>query len=85
MSRIRVNIDRLELNGFEPSDSKALENALKGQLKQVLADPGARNEWARPQRTPVMRLRPMPLEPGTTGATQLGEKIARAIGTRVKP
>jgi hypothetical protein len=85
MSRIRVEIDRLVLNGFEPLEGKAVSEALEGQLQQVLADPGARNEGARSHRTPVMRLGRMPLEPGTTGATQLGEKIARAIGTGVKP
>ena len=32
MSRIRLNIDRLVLNGFEPREGKALANALEAQF-----------------------------------------------------
>ena len=47
MRRIRLNIDRLVLNGFDPHEGKALAGALESQLQQVLADPATRNEWAQ--------------------------------------
>ena len=33
MSRIRLNIERLVLNGFGPVEGKALANALEAQLQ----------------------------------------------------
>ena len=42
MSRIRVDIDRLVLNGFEPLEGKELANALETQLQHVLGNPAMR-------------------------------------------
>lgn len=84
MSRIRLNIERLVLNGFEPCEGKALANALESQLQRVLADPATRGEWAHPHRTPMMKLGRMPLQPGTSGARQLGTQMAKAVGRGLK-
>ena len=85
MSKIRLNIDRLVLNGFEPQEGKVLSEALQSQLSQVLADRATRAEWARSHRTPVMKLGRMPLEAGSTGARKLGGQVARAVGKGLKP
>jgi hypothetical protein len=80
MSRIRVNIDRLVLNGLEPLEAKALEEAFRDQLSQVLADHTKRSEWPRSHRTSVLKLGPVPLETGTVGAVKLGKRIGQATG-----
>jgi hypothetical protein len=85
MSRIRLNIDRLVLKGFEPLEGKALAEALQAQLSQVLADPAARTGWARSHRTPVLKLGGMPLQAGTTGASKFGGQVAHAVGRGLKP
>lgn len=84
MSRIRLNIDRLVLNGFEPPEAKALTEALRSQLSLVLSDPRTRHTWAS-HRTPVLKLGPVPLETGTTGAGKLGKRIGQAVGKGLKP
>jgi hypothetical protein len=85
MSRIRLNIDRLVLNGFEPLEGKPLVDALRSQLVQALADPKARVEWARSHRTPVRKLGRMPLQPGTVGANRFGRQVGIAVGRGLKP
>jgi hypothetical protein len=85
MSRIRVTIDRLVLSGFDPGDRKALAEGLQSELSRVLADPAARAEWARPHRTPVLRLGAMPVDPTPSGARKFGGGIAQAIGKGLKP
>jgi hypothetical protein len=85
MSRIRLDIDRLVLNGFELQEAKTLTEALRSQLSLVLSDPRTRNEWARSHRTPVLKLGPVPLETGTEGAGKLGKSIGQAVGKGLKP
>lgn len=85
MSRIRLDIDRLVLNGFQPLEAKALTEALRSQLSLVLSDRRTRREWARSHRVPVLKLGRMPLETGTMGASELGKQMARAVGRRLKP
>jgi hypothetical protein len=85
MSRIQLNIDRLVLKGFEPLEGKALANALQAQMREVLADPGTRAGWARSHRTPVLKLGRMPLEAGTTGATNFARNMAKAVGRGLTP
>ncbi len=85
MSRIRLNIDRLVLNGFDPREAQALAGALESQLQQVLVDPAARNAWARPHRTPVVKLGSIALQAGTAGARRLGKQVAKAVGRGLKP
>ena len=85
MSRIRLNIDRLVLNGFEAAEGRALAQALQTQLSQVLADGATRAQWARTHRTPVLKLGRMPLEAGTSGANELGKQVAHAVGQGLKP
>lgn len=85
MSRIRLNIERLVLNGFEPVEGKALARALEAQLQHVLANPATRSEWARSHRTPVMKLGRMPMQPGSDGASRFGKQVANAVGRGLKP
>ena len=85
MSRIRLNIDRLVLNGFEPREGKALAKALEAHLQHVLADPATRGECGRSHRTPVMKLGRMPLQTGSTGAALFGKQVANAVGRGLKP
>jgi hypothetical protein len=84
MSRIRVNIDRIVFNGFEPAERKALVEGLRSELVRVLGDRGVRGEWA-PHRTEVLRLRGMSFEPGPTGNRRFGAGLGRAIGRGLKP
>jgi len=85
MSHIRLNIDRLVLRGFEPLEGKALTEALQSQLSEVLSNRGIRAEWARPHRTPVLKLGRMPLEAGSVGAGKFGKQVAQAVGRGLKP
>jgi hypothetical protein len=85
MSRIRLDIGQLVLNGFQPLEAKALTDALRSQLSRALSDPRTRHEWARSHRTPVLKLGPVPLEAGTMGAGKLGKRIGQAVGKGLKP
>jgi hypothetical protein len=85
MSRIRLHIDRLVLTGFEPLEAKALAEALRSQLSEVLADGITRRDWARSHHTPVLHLGRIPLEAGTGGADKFGARMAQAIGKGLKP
>jgi hypothetical protein len=79
MSRFRVNIDSLVLKGLDADARNALVEGLRAELARVLSDPTARGMWTRSQRTPVLRLGRMTLEPGATGGLALGRGVARAI------
>jgi hypothetical protein len=85
MSRIQLNIDKLVLNGFGPGEAKALTRALETHLHQVLANPANREQWARPHRTPVLKLGRLPLAKGADGAGSFGRQLARAMGKGLKP
>jgi len=85
VSRIRLTIDRVVLNGFHPAEARALTGALESQLSHVLAGTAARDEWARSHRTPVLRLGRMALQPGTAGARTFGRTLGRAVGRGLKP
>jgi len=85
MSRIRLNIDRLVLNGLESGAEKALVESLQGELSKLLSDPVARAEWARSHRTPVLKLGRMPLGAGAAGGSKFGKQMARAVGRGLKP
>ncbi len=85
MSRIRLEIDRLVLNGFSPQAAKALTVALQSQLSQMLAEQSSQPEWAQSRRTPVLKLGRMPMETGTAGAGKLGRQVAQAVARGLKP
>jgi hypothetical protein len=85
MSRIHVHIDRLTLPAMPGPDRHALVEALKSELHGILADPATRTDWARPRRTPVLRLQQMPLQQGSAGAKKFGVGVARAIGKGLNP
>jgi hypothetical protein len=85
VSRIRVTIEKLVLNGFEAADGKALAQGVQSELSRILADPHTRTAWARSRRTPVLRLGRMPLESGPSGGRKFGDGVARAIGKGLKP
>jgi hypothetical protein len=85
MSRIHLTIDRLVLTGLQPGQDKALVEALRKQLTHFLSDRGARAEWARSHRTPVLKLGSVPIGNGMAGARNLGTQVARGIGKGLKP
>ena len=85
VSRIHVHIDRLVLNGFGQLEGKALAEALQSQLSHGLGDATSRAGWARPRRTPVLKLGRMPLAAGTTGASSFGKQMGRAVVRGLKP
>ena len=85
VSRIRLTIDRLRLNGLESGDAKALAETLRAHLPQVLSQRALRANWARSHRTPVLKLGRMPLDAGTAGARKFGKQMARAVGRGLKP
>jgi hypothetical protein len=85
MSRVRLSIDRLVMQGMGPVEQQALVDGLKAELARVLSDPAARADWARSHRTPVVKLGRMTLEPGRAGGRKFGGGLARGIGTRLKP
>jgi len=82
MSRIRVHIDRLVLNGFDPGQRQALAEGLQAELGRVLAGQGG--TW-RGERIPALRLGRLPLDPGLSGSRSLGMRVASAIGKRLQP
>jgi hypothetical protein len=79
MSRIDVTIDRLVLRGLDPAARNALVQGLRAELEQVLGDPVNRAALSS-RRTPVLRLGQVPLQPGISGARNLGRTVARAVG-----
>jgi hypothetical protein len=85
MSRIRLTIDALTLKGFDAGDGRAVVEGLRRELVRVLSDPATRAEWARPHRTPVLRLGPLPLESGPAASRKFGQGMANAIAKGLKP
>ena len=84
MSRIRITIDRVALQGFEPAERTALVEGLKGELAKMLADPRSR-AGLKARRTPVLRLAGLERQTGPSGSRKLGTAVARAIQRSVKP
>jgi hypothetical protein len=84
MSRIRLVIDRVALQGLDPAERNALIEGLRRELERTLADRQARAGW-KSHRRPVLRLGSLALEPGPRGGRALGSQIARAMGRSMKP
>lgn len=82
MSRIRLTIDRVALQGFDPADRKALIAGLRSELERALADPKSRAAF-RSHRTPVLRLGKLSFQPGPAGSRALGSQIGSQIGSRI--
>ena len=85
MSRIRVNIDRLVLNGIAAARRKGAGGWPASRNWRECWPTAARAEWARSHRTPVLRLGQVPLESGPSGGRKFGKSMARAIGRGLKP
>ena len=85
MSRIRVTIDELALRGFEPAQRKALVEGLQAGLSRALAELGAADACARSGRTPLLRLGPLAIEPGASGARKFGGGLAHRVVRGAKP
>ena len=85
MSRFRVTIDRLALGGFDPAERAAFEQGLRAELARTLADPAVQAQFngrtAATRSLPVLRLGKVVLQPGVSGARNLGRTVARAVGT----
>jgi hypothetical protein len=84
MSRIRITIDRLAVQGFDAAERAALVEGLKGELSRAMADPASRAAL-KSRRTPVLRLGNLERQSGVAGGRKFGTAVARAIGRSVKP
>jgi hypothetical protein len=84
MSRVRVTIDRLALKGFERGREKAFAEGLQAELARSLGDPAARADLAQSRRMAVLRVGPLPHEPGAAGMRTLAGGISTAIAGAVK-
>jgi hypothetical protein len=84
MSCIRLVIDRVALQGFDPAQRNALIEGLRSQLECTLADRQARAAW-KSHRRPVLRLGTLSLDQGPQGSRALGSQIARAVARSMKP
>lgn len=84
MSRIRLSIDRLVLNGFLPLEAKALTGALQSRLSEVLSEQAGKGEQEQSRRIPDWKLDRMPIEAGTNGASKFGRRLGQAVGQRLK-
>jgi hypothetical protein len=84
MRRIRVTIDRVVLKGFEAGDRKPLIEGLQAELSRLLVDSANHTEWARSNRTPVLRLGRVPTAAGPAGSRKLGTAIAQALSKGIR-
>jgi hypothetical protein len=84
MSRFNVTIDRLALSGFDPAQRTAFEQGLRAELARTLADPATISQiYSRTSTVrsiPVLRLGKVVLQPGISGARNLGRTVAGAVG-----
>jgi len=80
MSRIRLVIDRVVLQGFDPAARTAFIDGLRAEFARVLANPIHRAALVDSHRKSVLRLGRVPLQPGIDGARRFGAGLARAIG-----
>lgn len=84
MSRIQLSIDRLALGGFEPAERRAFEQGLRAELARTLADPATlaqiHSRSSNVRSIPTLRLGKVVLQPGISGARNLGRAVARAVG-----
>jgi hypothetical protein len=84
-TNITVTIDRLTLRGFDPAARTAFVDGLRTHLARLLADRAARaslTSGSASRRTPVLRLGQVSMQPGVSGARNLGSKVASAIAAR---
>jgi hypothetical protein len=84
MSRIRVVIDRVALQGFDQAERNAVIEGMRSELERTLTDRQARAAW-KSHRRPVLRLGNLSLEQGPLGGRALGSQIARAVRRSMKP
>ena len=79
MSRARVTIDRIVLNGLMREQRQAVLEGLREELARMLAHP-AMSATVRPRRVPALHLASIELAPGRGGGRRLGTGVARGIG-----
>ena len=67
MSRIRLVIDHVALQSFDPAERTALLEGLRSELERTLADRQDRAAWKSHHR-PVLRLGTLTLDQGLRGS-----------------
>ncbi|MGD0830448.1 MAG: hypothetical protein ABR907_05870 [Terracidiphilus sp.] len=81
---LNLTIDRLALGGFDPAERAAFEQGLRSGLASALADTAMQAQIYSRSSTvrsiPVLRLGKVTLQPGISGARNLGIAVARAVG-----
>jgi len=84
MSRLNVFIDRLAVGGLDAAERAAFEQGLRSELARALSDPAVLAQIHGRSSTlrsiPVLRLGKVSLQPGVSGARNLGRVVARAVG-----
>jgi hypothetical protein len=87
--RVHVTIDRVVLRGVEPAARGTFVETLRTELATLLANPATRatlSVGSASQRTPVLRLGRVAMEPGSAGGRSLGVRVVRAIaGNGARP
>jgi hypothetical protein len=85
MSRIRLTIDRLVLNGLERGQEKPLADGLRTELSRLLSDRNGRHALGRSHRTKLLRLGSLPLGRGHAGSRHFGSALAKGIRGGLNP
>ena len=80
--RIDVHIEELVLHGFQPSDRRAIADAIASEVTRVLAQPGA--VLTHDRRIPRIDAGQVQWEAGG-GARRIGAEVARAVGSGLVP
>jgi hypothetical protein len=84
MSRIRLRIDRLVLNGFPASECQRLAASLQAELSRSLSKPEGCTERVHPHQIPILNLSPVILDSGLSEGRRLGAIIAHRMAKRLR-
>lgn len=76
-------IDRLVLSGFRYEDRHAIAAGLRGELGQLLAEPGAARQLVSQGNLAHLNVSSTRIEPGTN-PTRVGAVVARGISREIK-
>jgi hypothetical protein len=78
-SAVQVNIQQLELRGFERSSARSIAESLRHHFSLLLATRGIPPEWMRTQLLDDARTQDVIRIDSGTSVRAIGERIARAV------
>src|SRR5215469_2421729 len=76
---VRVNIEQLELRGFERSSARSIADALGHQLSLLFSARGIPPGWMRTQRTDVEHTQDVMHVSSGTSPRAIGDRVAKAV------